>query len=239
MESAMRRRVHAGLAAASSLGLIFGVSIAQAQVPGIPVYNSGIATGIAIYGDVGFPNAAAGKGTALAISGRGGFGPLGATAMLGTFNPEGAGDSELSVGGTLNYKIFGGPLIPLSVTLQGGIGYSKPEDGFVPGQDVNQLRFPVGVGFALTIPNPALAIKPWIAPRIDIVRMSGSETNTPGGVITARSATETNFGLGGGLELNLLSGLGLHAAYDRVFIDGADTSVFGLGAHYSFGIPGL
>lgn len=224
------RRVHPGFAVAGPvLALLFGVSAAQAQVPGIPIYNSGIATGIAIYADVGFPNAVAGKGTALAISGRGGFGPLGATAMLSTFNPDGAGDSELSVGGTLNYKVFGGPLIPLSVTVQGGIGYSKPDDGFLPGQAVNEFRFPVGVGFALTIPNPALAIKPWIAPRIDIVRRSGG----------GESATESNFGLGGGLELNLLSGLGVHAAYDRVFIDGADASVFGLGAHYSFGIPGL
>jgi hypothetical protein len=193
------------------------------------VYNSGIATGIALYGDVGFPNAGSGKGTALAISGRAGFGPLGATAMLSTFNPDGPGGSDLSVGGSLNYKVFGGPLIPLSVTLQGGIGYSKPDNGFLPGQDVNELRFPVGVGFALTIPNPALAIKPWIAPRIDIVRQSGG----------GQSDTESNFGLGGGLELNLLSGLGAHAAYDRVFIDGADASVFGFGAHYSFRIPGL
>jgi hypothetical protein len=193
------------------------------------VYNSGIATGIAVYGDIGFPDAEAGKGTALAISGRGGFGPLGATAMLSTFNPEGAGDSELSVGASLNYKVFGGPLIPLSVTLQGGIGYSKPDNGFLPGQEVNEFRFPVGVGFALTIPNPALAIKPWIAPRIDIVRSSGG----------GQSNTDSNFGLGGGLELNLLSGLGVHAAYDRVFIDGGDPSVFGLGAHYSFRIPGL
>jgi hypothetical protein len=92
---------------------------------------------------------------------------------------------------------------------------------------------------ALTIPNPALAIKPWIAPRIDIVRMSGGETNTPGGPIAARSATESNFGLGGGIELNTLSGFGVHAAYDRVFLDGSDPSVFGVGAHYTFRVPGL
>ena len=226
----MRRRAHQVLATAGlALGLALVAGSARAQVRGIPVYNSGIATGIAVYGDVGFPDAEAGKGTALAISGRGGFGPLGATAMLSTFNPDGAGDSELSVGASLNYKVFGGPLIPLSVTLQGGIGYSKPDNGFLPGQEVNEFRFPVGVGFALTIPNPALAIKPWIAPRIDIVRSSGG----------GQSNTDSNFGLGGGLELNLLSGLGVHAAYDRVFIDGGDPSVFGLGAHYSFRIPGL
>jgi hypothetical protein len=226
----MRRRAHQVLARAGLvIGLALAVRSAQAQVRGIPVYNSGIATGIAIYGDVGFPNTEAGKGTALAISGRAGFGPLGATAMLSTFNPDGPAGSDLSVGASLNYKVFGGPLIPLSVTLQGGIGYSKPDNGFLPGTEVNELRFPVGVGFALTIPNPALAIKPWIAPRIDIVRSSGG----------GQSDTESHFGLGGGLELNLLSGLGAHAAYDRVFIDGGDRSVFGLGAHYTFRIPGL
>jgi hypothetical protein len=121
--------------------------------------------------------------------------------------------------------VFGGPLIPLSVTLQGGIGYSKPETGLLPGQDT-ELRFPVGLGFALTIPNPALAIRPWIAPRVDIVRSSGN----------GLSDTQTNFGLGGGLELNMLNGFGLQAAYDRVFTDGGDPSVFGIGAHYAFRI---
>jgi hypothetical protein len=201
---------------------------ANAQVRGIPVYNNGIPTGIAVYGDVAFPNQDAGKGTALAVSGRAGFGPFGATAMLATFNPEGAGDNDLRVGATLNYKVFGGPLIPLSVTLQGGIGYSKPDLGLLPG-DEDELRFPVGLGFALTIPNPMVAIQPWLAPRLDITRVSG------GGL----SDTETAFGLSGGVELNLLGGFGVHAAYDRVFADGGDPGIFGFGAHYAFRIPGL
>jgi hypothetical protein len=225
----MRVRAHAVLVAAG-LGLgAFSAPASEAQVRGIPVYNSGIPTGIGIYGDIGFPNEQAGKGRALALSGRAGLGPFGATAILSTFNPEGDGDNELSVGGTLNYKVFGGPLIPLSVTVQGGIGYSKPDIGILPDEDVNEFRFPLGVGFALTIPNPALAIKPWIAPRVDIVHVSGD----------GQSETESNFGLAGGLELNLLSGLGVHAAYDRVFLDGGDFSVFGLGAHYTFRVPGL
>jgi hypothetical protein len=211
-----------------ALGLMLDTGSAFGQVRGIPVYNSGVSTGIAIYGDVGFPNQQAGKGTAFAVSGTAGFGPLGATAILSTFNPDGPGDSDVSVGATLNYKVFGGPLIPLSATLQGGIGYSKPDTGLLPGADT-ELRFPVGLGLALTIPNPALAIRPWLAPRVDLVRMSGGGT----------SRTETNFGLGGGLELNLLNGFGLHAAYDRVFTDGGDPSVFGMGAHYAFRIPGL
>jgi hypothetical protein len=210
-----------------SLGV--GLPKAAAQVQGIPVYNSGVPRGIAIYGDVGFADDNAGKGTAFGVSGRAGFGPLGATATLSTFNPEGPGSSDVSVGATLNYKLFGGPLVPLSVTLQGGIGYAKPESGLLPGSDATELHFPIGVGFALTIPNPALAIRPWIAPRVDIVHASLSGTTD----------SETNFGLGAGLELNLLNGFGLQAAYDRVFVDGGDPGVFGLGAHYAFRVPGL
>lgn len=213
-------------------GLVIGIAgaarSAAAQVRGLPVYNSGIASGVALYGDVGFPNSNAGKGTALAVTGRAGFGAFGATAILSSFNPDGPASSDVSVGATLNLKLFGGPLVPLSVTLQGGIGYAKPDLGLLPG-DETELRFPVGLGFALTIPNPALAIRPWIAPRVDIIKVSN------GGL----SNTETNFGLGGGVELNLLNGFGLHAAYDRVFADGGDPSVFGLGAHYAFRIPGL
>lgn len=225
----MRERAPRAIALMTlALGLLLGSRTAEAQVRGIPVYNSGVSTGVAIYGDVGFPNDDAGKGTAFALSGRAGFGPFGATAILSTFNPDGPAGSDLSVGATLNYKLFGGPLIPLSVTLQGGIGYSKPETGLLPG-DETELRFPVGLGLALTIPNPALAIRPWLAPRLDIIRFSG------GGL----SNTETNFGVSGGLELNMLNGFGLHAAYDRVFTDGGDPSVFGLGAHFAFRIPGL
>jgi hypothetical protein len=120
--------------------------------------------------------------------------------------------------------------VPLAVTLQGGIGYSKPETGGVIDLEASQLRFPVGVGFALTIPNPVLAIKPWLAPRLDIVRNSFEN---------ADAETDTNFGLSGGLELNTLGGFGVHASYDAIFADGGTPGVFGVGAHYTFRVPGL
>jgi len=225
----MRRRAQRAIALAPVILVVLaGTRTIAAQVRGIPLYNNGIPTGIAVYGDVGFSNEDAGKGTAFGVSGRAGFGPFGATAMLATFNPDGPGGTDLSVGATLNYKVFGGPLIPLSVTLQGGIGYSKPDLGLLPG-DETELRFPVGLGFALIIPNPALAIQPWLAPRVDIIRMSA------GGL----ADTETNFGLSGGVEFNTLGGFGMHAAYDRVFLDGGDPGVFGVGAHFAFRISGL
>lgn len=216
-----------GIAALGALA----VPPAAAQVRGIPVYNNGVPRGIGIYGDVGLPNDDAGGGTAYAVTGRAGFGLFGVTAMLSSYDPAGPADADLSVGASANYRVFGGPLVPLAVTLQGGVGYAKPETGLLPNDDeVTQWRFPVGVGFALTIPNPALAIQPWLAPRVDIVRTSPDAGD---------AETDTNFGLSGGVELNLLNGLGVHAAYDAVFVDGGTPGVFGIGAHYNFRVPGL
>ncbi len=220
-------------AAALAAALAGAAPSAAAQVRGIPVYTAGIPRGIGIYGDAGFPNDESGGGKAYAVTGRLGLGAFGATALLSTYDPDGATGSDVSVGATANYRVFGGPLVPLAVTLQAGIGYAKPDDQLLPDgglAEVSELRFPVGAGFALTIPNPALAIKPWLAPRLDVVRRS------PDGL---ESETDTEFGLSGGIELNLLNGLGLHAAYDAVFADGATPGVFGVGAHYTFSVPGL
>ncbi len=222
---------HAALGAILVAAVFGGAAAsAEAQVRGIPVYNAGVPRGVGVYGDVGFSNDEAGGGTAYAVTGRAGFGPLGATVMLSTYNPDGPADSDLSVGATLNYRVFGGPLVPLSVTLQGGVGYAKPDIGALPDEDVTELRFPVGVGFALTIPNPVLAIKPWLAPRLDIVRRSAGGFDPQ---------TDSEFGLSGGLELNTLGGFGLHATYDAVFAEGGTPGVFGVGAHYTFRVPGL
>ncbi len=211
---------------------LLGAVPSAAQVAGIPVSNQGVPRGIGLYGDVAFPNDNAGGGTAYAVTGRAGFGFAGVTAVLSSYKPDG-GDSKVSVGATGNLRLLGGPLVPLSVTLQGGVGYYKPGGSVLPGNpDIKQWRFPVGLGFGLTIPNPVVAVKPWLAPRLDIVHVSG-------GSVAASGDTQTNFGMSGGIELNFLNGFGLHAAYDRVFGDGADPSTFGLGAHYNFRVPGL
>ncbi len=228
----MRQSMYAAvLTLLLSVAATVGASPARAQVLGIPVYNSGIARGVGLYGDVGFPNAAAGKGTAFGLTGRAGFGLLGVTAIVSSFNPDGPAGSVTSVGGTGNLRVFGGPLVPLSVTLQGGVGYAKP-DRLLPNDDVVEvsvLHFPVGVGFALTIPNPVLAIKPWLAPRVDVTRTK----------INGVSDTDTKFALSGGVEFNLLSGVGLHAAYDYRTGGSSHPGVFGIGAHYTFRVPGL
>ena len=51
--------------------------------------------------------------------------------------------------------------------------------------------------------------------------------------------TDNEFGLSGGIELNTLGGFGLHATYDAIFAEGGTPGVFGVGAHYTFRVPGL
>jgi hypothetical protein len=191
-----------------------------AQVAGMPVRNAGVGTGIGIAADIGFPNADYGKGIAVGATGAIGLGPLGVTGSVATWNPKGPGSSITSAGVTGNLKIFGGPLIPISVTLQAGAAHHK-----VSGE--SNWHVPVGVGLALTIPNPVFSIKPWLAPRVDVTR-----TKTTGG----SSDTDTNFGISGGVDLGFLSGLTIRAMYDRVSAGaGLKPSVLSLGLGFKVG----
>lgn len=203
-----------------------------AQVRGIPVYNSGVAGGLALGAELGVPNNAAGGGIAYGASARMGLGIFGMTAMAIRSDPSGEGGNSVGVGATIDYKLLGGPLIPLSVTLQGGVGYSRNAFIAQPSgstSHVTNLRVPIGVGIAMSLPNPVLAIKPWLAPRIDIVRSSVGGT----------AATSTAFAISGGIEFNLLSGLGLHTGYDWSRRDGVTYGTFGVGVHYALRVPGL
>jgi len=204
--------------------LVLAAGAAQAQVTGLPVHNAGVSSGLTIGAAVGFPDADYGKGTAFGARGALGLGPFGVSAVVSSWNPRGPGDAQTAVGGYLNLKVFGGPLIPLSVTLQGGAEYTS-------NSGVKVVHAPVGLGFALKIPNPALAIKPWLAPRLDIIKVSGTTLNDD---------TETNFGLSGGVDFSLLGGIGFGVAYDRTFAgNSVNPSVLSVGLNYSIKIPGL
>lgn len=206
---------------------LFGLTLrSEAQVvavTGLPVRNAGISTGLFLGAEVGFPDADYGKGTAVGARGAVGLGPIGLSAVISSWNPKGSGPAATAIGGYAGLKVFGGPLIPLSVTLQGGAEYAKLSG-------VKSLHLPVGLGIALKIPNPALAIKPWIAPRLDISRVSG----------VINSNTDIHFGISGGVDFSLLGGIGFGVAYDRVWAGkGVNPSVFSAGVNYTLKVPGL
>ena len=102
--------------------LAAGTRSLPAQVRGIPVYNAGVARGFGIYADVGFPNDGRAAGTPMPSRAR----PASASSASPAHWPATTPMAPMrasSVGATINYRIFGGPLVPLAVNLQGGIGY--------------------------------------------------------------------------------------------------------------------
>jgi len=134
------------------------------------------------------------------------------------------------VGGSGNLKIFGGPLIPLAVTLQAGFAVYRITTTDVAGDEIRKRIWhaPLGLGLALTIPNPVFSIKPWVAPRLDLVHTPASLSG---------SNTEANFGISGGVDLGFLGGFSIRAMYDRVSAgDGVNPSVLSLGAGFRVGL---
>jgi hypothetical protein len=220
------RRITLGL-----IGSVLAPGALAAQAPGLPVMNSGATRGVTVAALVGFPNDAAGGGTALqagvTLGARrvavGGF-----LARIGS--PDGSADDVYSGGAAVTLKVLGGPLVPVAVNLQAGAAYAAQPIG-TGGDKAKTWRVPVGLGISWTIPQPVVAIKPWIAPRLDY-----SRTDLPSGSLALGEGSRTDFGLSGGISFGFLNGLALDLAVDRVFRDGvgAKPLTFGAGVSFTF-----
>jgi hypothetical protein len=223
----MRRTLAVAFAATSLLAVP-----ARAQVLGLPVYGAGVGSGISLNADYGFDSTdpASGKAKTIGVTGGVALGPLGVTATYASTNPEGAGDNQSSLGATANMKVFGGPLIPISVNAQVGVGYWKVADVGGPGIDQKFVNVPVSLGIALNIPTPGLSIKPWIAPRMQYTRSSG-----------ALDDSQTKFGISAGVNLGLIGGINGRIAYDQITLDQGGTDVknkvFSVGLGWNFNVP--
>lgn len=204
------------LARRSSLALALLLpTLATAQVRGLPVINSGLVGGSGIAADIGFGNDAAGTGTTMGVTASAGMGFIGLSGSIsrGTVDDNGV----WAQGGALSLRLFGGPMIPFRVTFQAGVGYWS--QGVV-----ETLHIPVSLGLAAVIPNPAFAIRPWLAPRIDHQSITFENSDV----------SRTEFGISGGIEIGFLNGLTIRSAYDRLFVEG-DPGMFSIGLGLSLG----
>ncbi len=209
-----------GRGGAVILAMVLTASVAEAQIANQPVYVSPKhGKGLSFAFDYGKGlNDSSGK-----LSAYGGRATLGLgfiTVMAGASSVSsgsGAG-SELSYGGTASINIISAPLVPVGVSVFGGYGTVKINN-------VRQNSYPIGAAFAVRPPTAGIGIEIWAAPRVDIKN--------------AASTTATNFGISGGVNLDLPIGLGIHAAVDYVAVSNAAPLLLGVGAHYKFTIPGL
>ena len=233
------KRFLGGLALVAALSL--GAGAAHAQIFNMPVFFSpAFGTGVGIYGDfgTGINDDAKIFGIDEAPQTIGGHAVLGLSkftimAGVGSVNSKVTGaDKELSYGGNLGLTIYRTPASMVVVNIQAGAGYIKFGDGAAA---VKQWNFPIGVGLALDLPVVGWFVEPWIAPRVHIFSTdegTGSET-------------DVGFGVSGGINANLLLGIGAWVALDWLTITPGDLTesvkplVLGLGLSWKFSVPGL
>jgi hypothetical protein len=228
--------------AALIMGLSLFASPAVAQMNSIPVYfNPKGGTGLMVAVDLGKGiNDESGKNTAVAFRTALGIGPVTIGGSVGLVNPyEGVlvgRELETQYMGNIALRVFGGGLLPVSISLQGGVGVLDISD-----LGIKFITVPIGLGIGFSVPTPGFSFDPWFAPRYTMVRNED--------VTFTETVTQNGFGISAGVNLNFLMGLGLHIAGDwqknpTEFITGTtilETKpfVFGIGLNYTFTIPGL
>lgn len=196
--------------AALALMIILAASPVAAQARGLVVVNNGVPTGIGLAVDAAFANADFGKATTVGASAAVGLGFVGVGGSVSRTNPS-VGDDTWSQSLSASLNLLGGPLVPIRVTVLGGVGQWKSGAETV-------RHIPISLGLSATIPIPALSIKPWIAPRFD--RMTITNGNS-----------DNHFAIAGGIELAMVNGLSFRASYDRLLVSNATPAIlsFGIG----------
>lgn len=180
--------------------LLLSAHVARAQVSGLPFYPT--PTGLGVMASADYADIQDG-GTVMVLRGGAGFGPFGATAVAGR-----ATDPDRTVyGATAAMRVFGGGLIPLSLSAQVGVGQQKIET-------TTMTYVPVGVAARLGI--PLFPLKPFAV-----------------GYYTLGSNVVEEVRVTIGADFNLLFGLGMHAAYDY----GDSGKAWAVGAHFNFRLP--
>ena len=187
--------------------IAFGATPAVAQWAGMPVWNNPKGgTGVTIDGDLGLPNSNGGKGTAFGARATLGIANISLTAGLSSWKPNGYTSSTTSVGGTAQFKVIGGSLIPVAMNIQLGAGTAS-----AVGTQPKATMLVAAAGVSVNVPTPGLSIEPYLS--------VGNRWNKASGF-----NTESNVGWVVGANLGF-GMLGLHVAYDSQKIGGVTRGI--------------
>jgi hypothetical protein len=236
------RKLLGGLAVVALLAGVWSTP-AAAQIHGNPTYAAMPGTGVTIYGDwaMGLNDDAkwyndadelkapmyGGGRIALGLpkfgvwAGAGGF-PLGISGA----------SAKVGFGGGAGFHVLSGPEQPLTVSIQGGVGYYKYETE-------KNLIVPFGALLAFNVPTTGVGVTPWIYPRGEWYSFEESTLDI--------DESKIGFGVSGGLMITLPMGFGFDVTLDWKSIkfgegDFAETwspMTLGAGLHYKFNVPSL
>jgi len=198
----------------------FAVSPLAGQALGMPNWsNPKGGTGITISGDLAKPGDDLGKGTAYGARGSFGFGAITLTAQYANWKPSGLSESYNSIGAQGAFRVIGGSLMPLALSLQVNAARIGEANG-----DSATTRLGLGGAVSVNVPTPGLSIEPYLAVNNRWYSASGA-------------STESNIGwtLGANVGFGMM---GLHLAYDSENFGGGTTGgIFGLGVHFALKAP--
>jgi hypothetical protein len=196
---------------AAAAVLLLGAQVARAQVLGMPFYPTPTGMGVLASADYAHPGTSQ---NLYAIRGGVGFGPFGATAVVGQWKASGL-SAQTVYGGSVAMKVFGGGLVPISIQAQAGVSQVKMTYSLLP--SITQTALPVGAAIRANV--PLFPIKPFAV-----------------GYYVLGSNVTKEFRATIGADFNLLLGLGVHAGYDLGTASGSGTA-WGVGAHFNFRLP--
>jgi hypothetical protein len=202
----------------SVLGLL--ATPAFAQMIGNPVYfNQSGGVGVTLNADYGRLVAPSAATKTNYFGGRATLGLPMVAITVGAGSAKASGGSSLtSFGGDAAVTVVKGPMVPVKVALQAGIGYASQSG-------VKYTHVPAGVAFTFNVKSPGASVEPWVAPRVDYLKVAGF--------------SQTKFGGSAGLNVGLPTGLGFHVALDYLNISGGSPIMVGAGIHYAIKVPSL
>ncbi len=198
---------------ATVLVLALAATAARAQLPGLPFYPTPTGMGVMAAADYAHPGSSQ---SLMAVRGGVGFGPFGVTAAVGQYKYTGF-NANITYGATVAMKLFGGGLMPVSISAQAGASQVKTPSLPIIGSSTTTY---VPVGVAVRANLPLFPLKPFAV---------GYYTLGNSDVLKEFRATI-------GADFNVLMGLGVHAAYDMGTGTGTQNG-WGIGAHFNFRLP--
>ena len=149
------KRMLIGITAAAA----FAATPLAAQWQGMPAWNNPKGgTGVTVDGDLGFPNSNAGKGTAFGLRATLGLANITFTAGVSNWKPSGYSQSLMSVGGTAQFKVIGGSLIPVALNFQLGASTTSSVDTGAVTLVPKVTTALAGAGVSVNVPTPGINI---------------------------------------------------------------------------------
>lgn len=115
----------------------------------------------------------------------------------------GENSSQMSYGGGASLNLIKGPLAPVRVSLQAGLGHISEEGA-------KQTTIPFGLAAAFNVATSGVGIVPWAYAFAEYNRLCPD---------MADASSKVGYGISGGIELNLIVGLGFYAAVDWSTVD--------------------